>query len=433
MKKMIIMDMQINQSSNRAVVARIHNSWFSEKSLDILYIVFIGALLVAGWGKIDIDLASTVSLSIGGSTRALFYIVFVLYLIIRMIRRDLRKVCFIRDPLTIFGLCCITSTWLSSPDDFYTFSSTFLPAILAYFVIRYLLQNMSKASVERYLKSIIFFALLVLLRAFADAKGNYFINPTIMSTTSEHHTIVAMITLSVFPLCVGFLSIEKKKKLPYIFALFVMLMGMILCNSRIGWFTFFVLVLYLILLMKSSNVRYTLLAFIVVGFVSFLFLFPHLHKRFLSLFNLIEDRDFQLRMQVWSYTLAIIREHFIIGIGFSVDQFKSVGALYIKDFAFHHPHNFILAVLVYTGIIGFSVFLWIMVKIVRDLVILTRVLDNAMKIYIQALKVSFLGFFLMNMVDNVFTSPRASLLFFVLMACLFFMRESYDNSKYDYI
>jgi O-antigen ligase len=382
---------------------------------------FIAALLVVGWGKISIELASPIGLSLGGTTRGLVYLVFSFYVFTRLVRKDFNGFPSLKDPLALYGVLCVFSLFWALKKDFSLFLDNYLPALLSYFMLRYLLENSSLADSILYLRMLVLFAVLIVLRGPADVGGNFYRNPTVMSTSSEHHTIVAMIVLMGIPLAVSLLVKEK----PWLYgaALAVMLCGLILANSRIGWFSFFFLFLYLIFAIKPGGIRILLIVAVAGAFALFLFFFPHLHHRFASLFNLMADSDFIARLEIWHYSFLMIKEHPLGGIGFSIPTFIEEGLLYKEGFSFQHPHNGMLTVLVFTGFAGLSLSFWIIGKALRRLFFLARSADPELKPFIIALTGSFLSLSLMNLADSLFNSSRALLMAFLLLAFLFTFSE----------
>jgi O-antigen ligase len=399
--------------------------------LNLFKYLFIAALVVVGWGKIDIEIASCIRLSFGGTTRGVVYILFFIYMIIRVMRKDLKGFSSLKDPLALYGLWCALSILWSRGRDFSLFFDNYLPALLCYCMLRYLLENSSGTELFLYLKILVLFAVLIVIRGPADVGGNFLHNPTVMSTTSEHHTIVAMILLMGIPLASAFLLTEEKGRWLYGGALAVMLCGLILANSRIGWFSFFFLFLFLLWAMKPGGIRVMLLTFLASFLVLFLLFFPNLHQRFMSLFNLMADYDFMARLEIWHYSFIMMREHLLGGIGFSLTAFIEEGLRLKQGFAYHHPHNGMLTVLVFTGSIGLVMSLWIISRALRALLFLSLHADSAAKPYIIAIAGSFLSLAIMNCADTLFNSPRALLVAFLLLAYLFTLREFQGRADHE--
>lgn len=399
------------------------------KSLKLLNTLFIASLIISGWGKIDIDLSNFITLSIGGTTRAVFYLIFALYVAVRIYRGEVKGLAFLKDPLTILGIIAVISTAVSAKGDFFTFTCTFLPAIMGYYIASYLLEK--GCCRDLLLKVLVAFTVLVVIRGFCEAKSNFFTNPTIMSTSSEHHTVVSMMIISVLPLSIAFLIPREGRKWYSVAALCILLLGLMVSNSRVGWFSFFMVMLYMALSIRLRSVKITLLVAMSISVAAFLIFFPHLHKRFLTLFNVVADPDFMARFDVWRYTLMMIRDHFLLGIGYSTDSFMLQGLKYLPAFQYKHPHNIFLAIFVFTGIAGYSVFMWIIWRVAESFQMISGKLKDRDAVIVIALKGGLLGFIMVNMLDNVFTSERALLLLFLLMAYIFFLRDSYDCGKPD--
>ncbi|MDQ7824286.1 MAG: O-antigen ligase family protein [Candidatus Eremiobacteraeota bacterium] len=391
---------------------------FKDRLIPLLSGLFVASLIIIAWGKIQIELAYHISLSIGGKTKCLIFGLFALYLITRLLRRDFQGARSLSDPLTVFTLFCTASLLWATRPDLVFLTDNLLPALLGYYMLRYLLEKGRGDGIE-YLRVLVLFVVLLILRGPADATGNFLTDPTVMSTASEHHTITAMIILAVMPVTFALLVMDRSRQWWYRSALVVMFLGMILANSRIGWFTLFPLLLFLLWAFPSRPLQLFCGGLFAFAVLAFLVMFPHLHGRFMTLFNIGHDNDFLLRIQCWQCTFQMIRDHLLLGVGFSVNTFMEHGEKIVPGFMYGHAHNLFLTVLVLTGLVGLALLLWIMVKIARGLIFFKRHAGEAFAPLAAGLGGSFLALFLMNLPDVLLNSCRATLVASLLMAFLF--------------
>lgn len=73
-------------------------------------------------------------------------------------------------------------------------------------------------------------------------------------------------------------------------------------------------------------------------------------------------RGDSFRLLIWSETLARVADSPLIGLGIlSVDDIE------VENVVFHHPHNLYLSVLAQSGIVGLVLFLWMLIRVIREL------------------------------------------------------------------
>lgn len=116
-----------------------------------------------------------------------------------------------------------------------------------------------------------------------------------------------------------------------------------------------------------------------------------------------EDSSLMYRLEIWKACIEIIKDNFIAGIGFGtlfkhISQYSNVVKTNIE-----HCHNLYLQIFTETGIIGFSIFLSILYKMVKKLWIKINSQNNAT--WITALTVLAMTM-IHGMVDSVFFTPQ---------------------------
>lgn len=116
-----------------------------------------------------------------------------------------------------------------------------------------------------------------------------------------------------------------------------------------------------------------------------------------------EDSSLMYRLEIWKACIEITKDNFIAGIGFGtlfkhISQYSNIVKPNIE-----HCHNLYLQILTETGIIGFSIFLSILYKIVKKL--WTKISSQNNAIWITALTVLAMTM-IHGMVDSVFFTPQ---------------------------
>jgi len=234
-----------------------------------------------------------------------------------------------------------------------------------------------------------------------------------MHSTEEHHTIIAMMIIVALPLA---LALLQKGTLPrpfYYGLIALLLVGLFLSSSRIGWIAFALIVLLSLWKFRDTKIRAAILAVPVVLFLIMLILMPHYRDRFFSLGSLGGDRETGTRLQNWTMCARLIGEHPWAGIGFSNREYYRAAREKDSHFQYEHPHNLVLQVAVSMGIPGICLFILVAWSVLKAFLAGKGKELPAVR---DALFISLCGFTVMNMADNIFNSQKALLLFFLLLA-----------------
>lgn len=114
---------------------------------------------------------------------------------------------------------------------------------------------------------------------------------------------------------------------------------------------------------KKVRINHFIYLFVFLGFLLLLyFSFDSFQERFAQL----RQGDSSFRTTIWSHTLVLIKEKIIIGYG--LDSWQKLSDNYLHQFP--DPHNMILEILIYTGIIGLLACIFtisiILIKIAKD-------------------------------------------------------------------
>lgn len=158
-------------------------------------------------------------------------------------------------------------------------------------------------------------------------------------------------------------TINYKKNLAfYLIPFFTFLM--IFSFSRSSWVASSATIFVLICLnYKSITIKHFGYFILFLIFLLLLyFIFDSLQLRFAQLIN----GDTSLRSTIWIKTLALIKERLLIGYG--VDSWMNLSDPYLKGFP--DPHNMILEILIYTGLMGLMACFFtigiVLYKIIKD-------------------------------------------------------------------
>jgi len=384
----------------------------------VLFIVFSAAILILFWGKTAYYWGNKVILSIGGNAAAQIYPLFAIYLIYRLAVRDWGKPVFWRDPVFLFVIYLAVSPLWSSLHDFSEVRGTLVPAILGYWTACYILSRNFRSLRVSFLWILVASVALLIMRGIFEL---VFIpeKVAIMHSTSEHHTIIAMLIVMAFPFLIYLTGISPSRSLSRILLYLctaLYLAGVFLTSSRLGWVAFFVLCLFYAFSIKDLRVKIAAIVLPAVAFLILLTVMPQFQSRFMSLTSITRDRETSTRLENWSACRTIIAGHLPFGIGFSNREYLKCGRDLNSHFQYEHPHNLFLQVQACGGIVGTALLIVLFLRIGVSLSTLHR--KGERELFICFLG-SIAAFLVMNMGDTILNSHRGSLYAGLLLAYLF--------------
>lgn len=132
---------------------------------------------------------------------------------------------------------------------------------------------------------------------------------------------------------------------------------LILTFSRAAWISLIVT----LVIAGFMNKKYFKYAFITAGLIFSADLILQAGRMNFS--SAVRDSSVIYRLEVWKTSLLIIKDNFLSGIGFGT-LFKHVSAYSdAVSFKIEHSHNIYLQIFTETGLLGFGIFTYIIIKI----------------------------------------------------------------------
>ena len=140
----------------------------------------------------------------------------------------------------------------------------------------------------------------------------------------------------------------------------------------------------------------------------------------------IDPWTFSARVKTWHLGIQQVFAHPIVGVGFGNDSFSMVYAAEIEadkdkgavEKVLPALHNTFAMVLMGSGVPGLSLFIWIMVRAIRELLAGIRTSDLSQSgntVFCIAIALAVIGFVVRNLFDYMFAGSLASL-FWILVA-----------------
>ncbi len=166
--------------------------------------------------------------------------------------------------------------------------------------------------------------------------------------------ILAEYLIMIIPISAALFWYSKKihKKAIFLITSLILTIALVLTLSRGGWVGFaFGIFIFIILIEKKL-----LLALIPIALLGIYFLPQSIINRILTIGNL-GDSSNAYRIRLWKITLEIIRDNWLVGVGFGYIPFKTTFETYIRTMPAYHSHNTYLQTMgEMGGILGLIVF-----------------------------------------------------------------------------
>lgn len=380
--------------------------------------LFIIGLLLVDWGRVLLRLSPHISLSAGGTTTSVMVPLFLIYLFVKMCSRDRRVPLDLRSPLVVFSLYCGLSLFWCPRGDVWFFVRMVFPALLGYVMVRDFVATDAAFWRRKLLPALYAGALLIVLRGVVESSEHLMAFGE-LDSRYEHHTLMTMNLLILIPTVIAALHMRRTPVCFYLVSLILMIFATVLCGSRVGLVTLFLVLLHSTFSFSSVKTRLVGIGGTLAA-VLFLFLLPATHQRFVGLLALGDDPYLITRTRIWDMTLSFADSHPLVGLGFSNKAFLEVGKEKFGEllFFYEHPHNLYLQIFTLLGAVGLILFIWLAVDTGKKLYALKGSADLDISSLGQALMVSFAWFLFANLVEGALNSPRLMVTIFLLLAVI---------------
>ena len=337
---------------------------------------------------------------------------------------------FFTDKLSIFmvilfAMMLVSTSYATDKALALGESARFITYIIMYFIVKYELNI--KEEINVLLKCFIFtsfilscfgivqyftgFALTEIFQKSSEAGGS----TRIAATLSNPNAYGAYLILIIFPVIM--LSIyekNKKKKMSYILFSILIIVNILMTNSRNALLGFAIGLGVLTLIYSIK------LIFALGGFGVLICFIPSVFQRLKGATSLSSEDP---RVKLWKTALMMIKDHPLLGVGNGnfvtlyngyVKKHKELHYYYYKDYP---THNSYLKVQSELGVIGIVSFLGIVItSLFRIKKLYTTTTDKFHKAFYTGVMASVTAFLFMNISDNLFFVPKTTTYFWLLLA-----------------
>jgi len=391
---------------------------FEEKQHRWCIAFFCVVLVMISWGKVLLTLSPVITISLGGSTLGLMIPLFLFCAVVKFRMGQTFWRSSHAFPIFVFCLYALISViWSRGPDPLF-FVDVLAPALMSYLLVRGFAAADSSFWEERLFPVFALMPLLIVLRGLVDAPGHLLAFGE-LDCPQDQHTLVAMNLLFVIPLIFSRVLSDRRRHIFYGICLGLMVLGVVICGSRIGLVGLFLVLLYCMFRFAGKTIKFAGAVVVACG-VAGLFVFPVTHQRFVGLLSLGNDPYMITRTRIWDMTLSFVNEHLLFGTGYSRLTFLSVGKERFGEvlFFYDHPHNMYLQILVLLGIVGCLLFLWFVIDTARKILTVERCGGISARLFAQAFAGGCATLLFSGLAESMLNSSRLMLAFFMMLAVL---------------
>lgn len=234
--------------------------------------------------------------------------------------------------------------------------------------------------------------------------------------TFENPNLFSEYIILIFPINCAMCFLPKNNfyKLFNLGALLALGTSMLLTYSRAGWLgLIFAFGVFIVLV----NFKF-IIPFIFAAIGSLFILPSSIISRLISIVD-FSDSSGSYRVELWGYTLNIVKDFWLGGIGLGYLTFRELTPYYMKNMAPFHSHNTFLQVTVEMGVIGLFVFLWLILNLLKHGFTTVRTTSNRnIKYFIAATIGGLCGLLVQGMAEHVLYNPKIILMFWVIVGLI---------------
>ncbi len=241
----------------------------------------------------------------------------------------------------------------------------------------------------------------------------------------DNPNLLAQYLVLLTPLALGavFGTANRRRQVVFALAAALFTLCLVLTYSRGGWLAF-AAALTVFALFKS---KLLLQALPVAGVFGYWFMPDSVLHRLTTVTSL-KDSSIAYRLDTWLSTLALIKEHWITGVGLGRKAFARVYYTHmINNNVVPHAHNLYLQIISEFGILGLAVGTWLFLSLLR----LGLKLRVAGSTYIRNLNAGIMGagagFLVHSLADYFLWYYKLAILIWMLAAVLLVLHKIYQQ------
>ncbi|WP_202906828.1 O-antigen ligase family protein [Abyssisolibacter fermentans] len=232
--------------------------------------------------------------------------------------------------------------------------------------------------------------------------------------------ILAEYLIMILPFSLALFWSSKRliKKIIFLCTTLILIVALVLTSSRGGWVGFaFGLIVFILLVDKRW-----LLGAIPIGVVSIFIMPASIINRIISIANL-NDSSIVTRLKIYSITLDIIKDNWLLGVGFGYLPFKNTFTIYIRTMNVFHAHNMYLETVAEMGIFGLIALLLLIFVVFKYAIISIRKTKGYLSVMSAGAIAAFASIICHGLFDSILYIPKIIITFWILISFIISMNR----------
>lgn len=259
-----------------------------------------------------------------------------------------------------------------------------------------------------------------------DVKNNPDIKARVYSLFGNPN-ILAEYLIMIIPMSLALFWSSKKlhKKIIFLGTSLILTLALVLTYSRGGWLGFAFSILIFVILLE-----WRLLLSLIPIAIGAIYLLPQtILNRILSMKNLTDSSN-AYRIKIWEISMDIIRDHWVVGLGFGHLPFKQTFETYIRTMPNFHAHNTYLETAAEMGIPGLIVFLlFIFVIFKYSIHELIKNQNRYIKVMGAGALAGLSGLLAHGLVENVLYLTKIIIMFWIIIGFILILTRISKEEK----
>ncbi len=363
-----------------------------------------------------------------------------------------KKILFIKTslsiPILLFLLCSLASSFHSVRIQYSL--GTIFHDYLTYFILFFCMVNtiQSREQIKRIVKAMLITCGLVCAYGLYGYYTGIAIRDERLVATFEYHSRIAKYISLLLPMavCLFFYYKNILSRLYLSILIFVCSFSLILTMNRTSWAAIFVTILFIGFAAQKKYLIFILIGMCALGifispskFITQAKTITQVNKFFTS------DEILGERLLCWRASIAIMKDHPLLGIGPGKRNFRNVYQRYAEKIRntekqeknkageqsnetkvkgkaqkrgierLSHPHNVFLHLLVGSGILGLLAFIWLFTNVFYTAIQSWRFTGSAYeKALLTGMTAGLISLFLHGFTDSFWKKPDAVFLWFII-------------------
>ncbi|RCW83291.1 O-antigen ligase [Halanaerobium sp. DL-01] len=226
-------------------------------------------------------------------------------------------------------------------------------------------------------------------------------------------------------------NIDKKFKYLLSILFIVSTIGLIMTGTRGVWLSLTGSIFIIVFLLNKQKLLKFSLLFIIIIIVLFIFLPDYYSNRFMSIFDLSQNRSNITRLNLWRGAILIFKDNIFNGIG--INNFSQIINLkpYYKQpmVSTVHTHNNYLSIAAETGIVGLLSYIFLIYNVISKL--LNQIKNSNFKLnkfYFYSTLGIYINYLLQGMTEYNLVDRYMNIIVWIFIAFSINMFEVQDNN-----